>query len=173
MQMNPKEIEALLNATPDIPENADLIATLQDLLGAARVVKYPFTYNAQFFTAGAANNIAVGATVNLNVQIDAGSPFLIISQSYYNNTLNAAETVSTLDIPNIVILLTDSGTNRQLMDVATPVNCIFGNGQFPYVLPEPKLMQANSILQVQATNRDAAVGYNLYLAFNGYKLYKV
>lgn len=173
MNISPKEIEAILSQTPDIPENDGLIATLKGLYSAASVVKYPFTYNAQFFTAGAASNIAAGATVTVNVQIDAGSPFLIISQSYYNNTANAAETVSTLDIPNIMVLLTDSGTNRQLMDVATPVNCIFGNGQFPYVLPEPKLMQANSLLTIAATNRDAAVGYNLYLAFNGYKLYKV
>lgn len=171
MNMEPKEIEALLQATPDIPQNAALISTLLGLLDASKVVKYPFTYHAEFFAAGAANSLAAGAQGVVNVQIDAGAPFLIVSQSYYANTANAAVTVTTMPAPNIIVLLTDTGSNRTLMDTAVPVPTIFGTGQFPYVLPEPKLMQANSQLQVQATNRDAAVGFNLYLCFNGFKLY--
>lgn len=173
MQIGPKEIEALLAVTPDTEENAGLIAELQALMQATRIVKFPFTYSAQFYTAGGNNNLAAGANLTVNVQIDAGAPFLIVSQSYYANTANAAQTVSTAVQPNIIVLMTDTGSNRQLMDQAVPVSTIFGSGEFPYVLPEPKLMQANSQLSVQATNRDAAVGYNLYLAFNGYKLYKL
>lgn len=173
MQISPKEIDALLQATPDTPDNQALVQALLDLRNEAAIVKYPFTYTAVFNTAGAANNVAAGATVTVNVQIDAGSPFLIVSQTYYANTANAAANRQTTVVPDCVVLLTDTGSNRQLMDVAAPIDSIFGNGQFPYILPEPKLMQANSQLACQITNRDAAAGFNIYLCFNGYKLYKV
>lgn len=167
-----KEIEAFLAATPDTGENAELIALLMTAREGASLVKYPFTYSAVFYTAGANNNLAAGATGTANINIDASSPFVIVSQTYYANTANAASTEATTPIPNIVVLLTDTGSSRTMSDVAVPVWSLFGNGRFPYVLPEPKLMAANSQLQIQATNRDAAAGYNLYLNFNGYKLYK-
>lgn len=172
MQMTPRDFADLLAQTPDIPENAGLIAALQSLAGASKIIKYTFTYNAVFYTAGGANNLAAGATSTVNVNIDAGAPFLIVSQTYDANTANAARAAGTLVVPNIIALITDTGSNRALMDVATPVPAIFGTGQFPYILPEPKLMPANSQLQVQVTNIDAAAGYNLRLCFNGYKLYK-
>lgn len=171
MNMDPKEIEALLNSTPDIPQNAPLISELVRMLEASRIVKFPFTYHAEFYTAGANSNLAAGATATVNVQIDAGAPFLIVSQSFFANTANGAITVSTMPAPNVVVLITDTGSTRTLMDTAIPIPAIFGTGQFPYVLPEPKLMQANSQLSVQATNRDAAAGYNFYLCFNGFKLF--
>lgn len=173
MNMEPQEIQALIAATPPIPENAGILMELQSLLAASRIVKFPFVYNAVFFTAAAANNIAAGANAQVAVQIDAGAPFLIVSQCYDANTANAARTAGTYVYPNATVLLTDSGSNRQLMDVATPVTSIFGNGQFPFVLPEPKLMQANSQLIVQVFNNDAAAAINLRLSFIGYKLYKV
>ncbi|SRR5216684_4059971 len=173
MQISPKEIDALLSSTPDTPDNQALVAALLDLRKEAAIVKYPFTYTAVFNTAAGNNNIAAGVSVTVNVQIDAGSPFLIVSQSYYANTLNAAANRQTTVVPDCVVLITDTGSNRQLMDVAAPIDAIFGSGQFPFILAEPKLMQANSQLSCQITNRDAAAGFNIYLCFNGYKLYKV
>lgn len=174
MNMDPQEIQALLQATPDIPENAQLIAALADMLNASRIVKYPFTYNAVFAAAGAANSIAAaGGTGTANVNISADAPFMIVNQTYDANTLNAARTSGTYVVPNATVLLTDTGSSRTMMDVAVPVPSIFGNGQFPYILPVPKLMQANSQLQVLVTNNDAAAGINLRLSFNGYKLFKL
>lgn len=172
MNMDPREIEALIQATPDLPENQSLLNALMELRAAARIVKYPFTYNAVAWTTAGANNIAAGATVTINVQIDAGAPFLIVNQSYDANTANAARTAANQVVPNAIVLITDTGSNRTLMDVATPIPAIFGSGQFPFILAEPKLMQANSQLQCAITNIDAAAGYNIRLCFNGYKLYK-
>jgi len=172
MELDPKHIQQLLAATPDLPENAALVSALMELLNDASIEKYAFSYNAVFWTTGAANNIAAGGVATTNVQIDAGAPFLIVTQSYDANTLGAARAPATLTVPNALVLLTDTGSSRQLMDVATPVANIFGTGQFPYILPVPKLMAANSQLQVQVTNVDVAAGFNLRLSFNGYKLYK-
>ncbi|MCS6948000.1 MAG: hypothetical protein NZM12_10330 [Steroidobacteraceae bacterium] len=171
--MDPKEIEALLAATPALPENSGLLMTLQQLLASARVLKFPFTYNAVFTASGGSNAIAAGATAQTNVQIDAGAPFLIVSQTYDANSANAARTASSIVIPNATVMITDTGSNRPFMDVATPVASIFGTGQFPFILPEPKLMQANSQLIVQVFNHDAAQGINLRLSFHGYKLYSI
>lgn len=173
MEMSPQDIGQLLQATPDTPDNQDVIAKLHDLLTAAQVVKFPFTFSAPFQAAAGANSLAAGAQGLFNVQIDAAAPFMIVSQTYDANTANAARTMSSFVVPNIRVLLTDTGSNRQLMDVAVAVEAIFGTGQFPYVLPVPKLMMANSQLQVTATNHDAAAGYNLSLYFHGYKIYKL
>jgi hypothetical protein len=51
---------------------------------------------------------------------------------------------------------------------------LFGNGQLPFVWPIPKILSARSTLQVQATNYDAAVTYNLRgLYFIGVKLFPI
>lgn len=173
MQMDPNEIRALLGATPNIQENASIIAALTDLLEASQIIKQPFTYNAVFASAGAANALAAGATGQTTVNISADAPFMIVNQTYDANNANGARTSGTYVVPNATVLLTDTGSSRQMMDVAVPVPSIFGNGQFPYILPVPKLMQANSQLQVVVTNNDAAQGMNLRLSFNGFKLYKV
>lgn len=174
MNMSPQEINALLEATPDLPENAQLLNALEGLARAAAVQKFPFTYSAVFFTAGANNNIAAGAvTPQTLVQVDATAPFLITSQSYDCNTANAARTVSAAVNPNAVVLISDSGSGRQWSDVAVRVQAWFGNGQFPFVLPEPKLLQALSAISVTVTNQDAAAGINLWLHFHGYKLFKL
>lgn len=173
MNLDPREIEQILSVTPDSPENAELISLLTAKHAAAKIVKWPYSVNAQFFVAGANNGLANAATATVNVNIDASAPFIIVSQSFYANTANATLTVATQVIPNVIVLLTDTGSNRQLMDVAVPIWNIFGNGQFPFVLPEPKLMQANSQLQVTVTNREAAIAFNLYLTFSGYRLYKL
>lgn len=173
MEMTPREIQAILDITPDTAENAALIGALQDLMGASRVIKFPFSFTAAFQVAGAANSIAAGAVAApVNVQISADAPFLWVSSTYDANTANAARASGTFVVPNVRVLLTETGTSRQFMDVPISVPAIFGTGQFPYILPEPRLLQANSQIQVQATNNDAAAGYNLSLYFNGYKLYK-
>lgn len=173
MNLSPQEIDALLSNTPDTEENQQLVAMLLQLKSNSAVVKYPFTFLAPFYTAGAANSIAAGVTAPAyQVIIGSDAPFLILSQTYWANTANAAVTKSTSVEPNIVVLLEESGTGRKLMDQAVPVAALFGTAQLPYILPEPKLMPANSVLSVTPTNRDAAAGYNLYLAFHGYRLFK-
>jgi hypothetical protein len=174
MNMSPQEIEALLRVTPDLPENAALLGALEDLLRASAVQKFPFTATAPFFTAGANNNIAALTTsAPFIVFNDAAAPFLITAQSYDCNTLNAARTVSSQVNPNAIVLISDSGSSRQWSDVGVRVSAWFGNGQFPYVLPEPKMIQANSGITVTVTNQDAAAGINLWLHFHGYRLFKL
>lgn len=164
-------LRTLLDQTPDTQQNARVRQALVSLITRKSVQPVPYTYTANYTAAGAANGLAAGvvnAVVNVPIQADAD--FLILNQTYSVNSLNAAATRATTPVPLVSVTLIDTGSGYQWMDSPVDVDEIFGNGQFPYVLPNPKLMVAKSTLQVLASNHDAAAGYNLRLAFNGVKL---
>lgn len=146
---------------------ASMEQALADLERQTRIVRFPYTYNAKVTA------IATAATSTVNVQIDAAAPFLIVNQTFEADLAGVAQTSGALIFPNVTVLLTDTASNRQMMDVAVPITSIFGNGQFPYILPEPKLMPANSVLSVAFTSFEAAATPTIRLSFNGYKLYQL
>lgn len=163
------EIDALIQQTPDIPQNQPLLNQLYDLANALKVVRKPWMYTADFAALAAAG----AQPQNFSVQVDASAPFIILSQTYSADIARAAVTVSTKVSPLVTVLMVDTGTNEQLMDRAVMVPAIFGDGQFPYVLPEPKIMAANSTLQITANNLTVGTIYNLSLTFSGYRLYSL
>lgn len=161
----------VLEQTPDTPANRELRSRITQLIAQRTITPVPYTYNAVWNTAGANNNLAAGAVnvvQNINVQADAD--FLVLYQTYTANQLNAAFLSGTVPIPNISLLMTNTGSGYQYMDQATPIANIFGDGRQPFVLPNPLLWQAKATIQLQATNFDAAAGYNLRLSFHGVKL---
>ena len=135
-------------------------------LSEAGIWRDPFIYNAVFTALAAGTN----QTFNINIQADAD--FQIQALAYHANVANAAQTESNFTYPLATVLLTDSGSGRQLMDSDVSIPAMFGNGQFPFILPTPKLMAARSTLVVKATNYDAAATYNIRLFFIGSKLFK-
>lgn len=168
MDMNNRaEIQALYSATPRTPQNQALLQMLENLLDAKQVIRKPFTYTTSF-TGGV---LTAGATVTNNIQIQSDAPFLIQAQSYTADVGQAGQTASSATYPLCNVLLTNTGAGMQLMNQAVPVPQIFGNGQFPFVLPEPLLLDARANLQVAVTNRDIAQTYNLFLSFIGVKLF--
>ena len=165
-------LRQLLDMTPDTNENQNIRMALINMIAAQNVTTLPFTYNAVYYAAGAANALAAGANnIPAIINIQADSDFLILNQTYDANQLNAARTNTALPVPNINLLISDTASSANMSDVAVPVANIFGTAQQPYILPTPKLLKANSNLQILATNVDAAAGYNLRLSFNGVKIY--
>jgi len=165
-EISKSAIRELLNSTPDIAENQPLIQRLQGLLRAKRVLRDPFSYIASFATIAAAAN----STVTINIQAD--SDFLIQAQNYMVDIAAAIQTDSSRVIPIATVLLTDTGSGRQLMSADQPLSSIFGTGMEPYVLPQPKLMAARSSLAVKVTNNSASTTYtSLILSFIGVKLF--
>lgn len=163
----------LLDQVPNNAQNAHLRQAFADLLSAQAIQPIPYSYTVPYFTGGAVNNILLGAVAqqgSLNVQSDAD--FLVLNQTFFANSLNAATTFNTRVVPNCTVLITDTGAGYNLMDQALPISQIFGWGTEPYILPEPKLFAAKATIQTQVTNFDAAIGYNLWLTFNGVKLFK-
>ena len=171
-QVTKDTLRQIYDSLPNTRENQDTLAAISAMLAKKTIQPVPYTYSATYRAAAGGNSLAAGATsvpVSINIQADAD--FLILNQTYDCNTANAARTASSIVVPNATVLLLDTGSGYQLMDQGVPVAALFGNGQFPYVLPNPKLMPAKATLQVQVTNYDAAAGINLQLCFNGVKLF--
>lgn len=131
------------------------------------ILRDPFIYTALF------TGLAAGANQTFNVNIAADADFQIQALTYHANIANAAQTDSTFTYPLVTLLLTDSGSGRQLMDSDVSLPAMGGNGQFPFILPTPKIMAARSTLVVKATNYDAAATYNLRVYFIGSKLFRM
>jgi len=115
------------------------------------------------FLAVPAGGQSTGALV-----IQADADFLIHNQVQYSG----GSTDGTRAIPQAMVMLTDTGTGRQLYSEPVPIDSQFGSGQLPYILPLPKYMFANSNLSVQVTNFSPAQIDRLSLVFNGVKVYK-
>jgi len=159
-------IRELLSLTPNTEGNGMIIARLQDMLRARRVLRDPFSYVITF------TSIAAGANSTVNVDFQADSDFLIQAQNYMVDIAGAAQTDSSRVVPLCDILMTDTGSGRQLMSADQPVTSIFGTGMETYVLPQAKLMAARSSLACKVTNNSNATTYaNLKLSFIGVKLF--
>lgn len=115
--------------------------------------------------------IASGGTANDVINIEADSDFILQKLSFQADIALAAYTDSARPIPNVTVQLVDTGSGRQLMQNPIPIPSIFGWGELPFVLDNPRKFLRNSTIQVAFANFDAAVTYNIRLAFIGYKIY--
>jgi len=113
-----------------------------------------------------------GGSANDIVNIEADSDFYMQKFAYEADIAGAAFTADTRPIPLVTIQLIDSGSGRQLMQNPIPVSSFMGDGQLPFILPNPRLFLRNSTIQIAFTNFDAAITYNIRLAFIGYKIYR-
>ena len=165
--MNQNELRALLSAMPRLPENESLLMMHEQMLQAKQDLRKAFTYSTSLGRA----NLTAGATVTNQLAIQSDAPFLVQAQTYTANVAAAGQTASSATYPIASVLITDTGSGMQLSNQAVPVTSLFGNGQFPFVLPEPLLLAARTNLQIAVTNSDAAQAYNLTLNFHGVKLF--
>lgn len=114
--------------------------------------------------------LAIGASVNTSIQIEADSEFILQKLSFQcvNGATNAA-----VAAPNLTVQITDTGSGRQLMQTPIPVVSFFGTGQLPFILPNPKLFMRNSTIQIAFTSTEIGGGITqtCRLAFIGYKIY--
>lgn len=115
--------------------------------------------------------LAPAGSANDIINIEADSDFILQKFAYEADIAAAAFVFNTKPIPLITIQLIDSGSGRQLMNNPIPVSSFMGDGQLPFILPNPRKFLRNSTIQIAYTNFDAAVTYNIRLAFIGYKVY--
>jgi hypothetical protein len=154
--------------TPD--QNAQFAAqALANAQGqSVQIVEDFYVYVVPAFAA-----LAAGASATNNVQIQADSDFVLEQITYTATIANAAFTYSTRPIPNVNMLITDTGSGRQLMSAAVPLWTMGGSGEEPFELPRPKAFVARSTIAVQLSNFDAAQAYSVYISLIGRKLYRV
>lgn len=123
-------------------------------------------------------NLPVSAQATDTIQIEADSNFILqkLSQFSVSNGLNGNLDVATTVLltsgltaqqrvlPNVGIQLVDTGSGRQLMQNPIPIPSLFGTGELPFILPNPRLFMRNSTIQVIFTNFDSVNAYDIRLA---------
>lgn len=142
----------------------DIDSALQAIYGNKQLRIDPFTYMSPVFAFTAA------ATQSGNIPIQADADFVLITTQYFVNVAAAAQTNATRSLFNGTLLITDTGSGKQLSNAPVPVEDLFGNGQFPFVWPQPYMFRANSNIALQVTQIETTT-QSLYLAFCGIKVY--
>lgn len=118
-------------------------------------------------------SLLAGATASGIVTIEADAEFVCYKQTYFTDVdpgVNPRNECC-LPIPTVSVLVTDSGSGRQLANIAQPITNQFGTGQLPFILPRPKIFLPASSFTVQVRNFGAADYLNLTLSFIGTKRY--
>ena len=132
-----------------------------------------YVYEAQ------AISLAASGTTTDTIQIEADSSFILQKLAYHSTPQTfvaqsgtaIAVVESTRLIPPVSVVITDTGSGRQLMPSPIPIPSLFGTGQLPFILPNPRLFRRNSTISVQFTNLDNVAIWTVRLAFIGYKVY--
>lgn len=115
--------------------------------------------------------LAVAASSNVTINIEADSDFILQKLTYKSDIAGAAQTSGTQIVPNVTVQLTDTGSGRQLMSNPVAIPAIFGSGELPFILPNPRLFRKNTTIQVAFTSFEAAITPDVDLFFIGYKKY--
>lgn len=116
--------------------------------------------------------LTAGQTLPTSINIDAGTDFYWFASSYEADLAGSAydATAHVPVVPLINVVITDTGSQRQLMNAAVPVTTIAGPGALPYRLLLPRLFKANSVVQFQWTSFEAALADTLRFVMHGFRL---
>lgn len=143
---------------------------------ATRVIRQPtpklqYVRDYYIYTAKI-GNMAASAVVNTSLPISADADFEWIKSTAFATLNGGTAPFTNAQVTECAVLLTDSGSGRQLMSAAVPVSSIFGTGELPFINPLPRLFKANSNINLQVTNLSTSNSYNnIFLNFCGYKMF--
>lgn len=161
-----QDFDAILAALPNDSGNALAYNMLMSLRAASMVEKQPFTFELDFPA------LAAGATsAPTSFLVDASSPFMLCYQCYEADIAGATRTLNTAPVPNVSCSIQDQSGNRNWQNANVPIQNIFGNGQQPFVLPQPRLIPANTTVSVQLVSFEAAQAMTVRLSFIGFRFY--
>jgi hypothetical protein len=114
-----------------------------------------------------------GLNIVKTVNVPNDADFEVRRIIYHCELAAAALTVATVFLPNITILLTDSGSGRNLMNAAVPLPSIASAESGPQRdLIWPKIFTRNSQITASLTNYDVAqTTMNVRLTLCGRKIF--
>lgn len=119
-------------------------------------------------------SLAAGATSSaIPLQFDANSVF-VWERSSFSATINhAAFTYNAVPVPNVGVVITDTGKGASFMNASVPVYQIASViPGLPYMLPTPQLIQANASFTWTFNNFDAAVTYtDISFQLHGFRVF--
>jgi hypothetical protein len=140
--ITPEVLQAFIDATY---RNAGLPPTTQKVILPKR---YGVTFSA----------IATGATATQQIQISANGDFFLTQMRFRASLAGAAQTVSSVPIPNVRCLITDSGSDEQWFNQAIDLSQIASSPGSAAVIDEPfpRVISGRSTITVQLTSFEAA-----------------
>lgn len=133
----------------------------------AQIITDIFSYDVSF------SALAPGGSSTQNFQVQADSDFKWTKGLFFADIAAAAQTQGSQVIPLCTVLITDQGSGRALSNVAIPLTSSFGFGYLPYILPNPRLFKARSVVAITISNFSAATTYNIRLTFAGLKMFSI
>ena len=141
-------------------------------MNAGRVGQVIISDEFYIYTTGRpAVGLALLGTSTTNIQIQVDSDFLIEKMSFNADLAGAAQTETSRVLPNVNVLLTNTASGRNLMNVQFPLTGVFGGGELPFILPRQYLLPGSSTLQIQLVSFEAVSVPFITLNFIGRKLY--
>lgn len=118
-----------------------------------------------------AANIAAAGNATVTQIIEGDSDFEWIATTFCEGITAGASTGPAASRVSALIL--DGGSQRNLLNVSTPISNIAGTGVFPNVLPQPRIFPAKSPVVVTFTNNGAGGTDNVRLTLWGRKLFQL
>jgi hypothetical protein len=158
--ISPTELVAAVNATY---ASADAALINAGMPRPSRV--FVPKWFAVIFTA-----IAPAGTQTQQINISANGDFFMVRMLYAANIANAAQTVSTLVVPELRVQVTDSGTDELFANQAVDINSmasLSSNANKDEHLPYPRVVTGRSTLTVSVSNVEAANTYNVEFVLQG------
>jgi hypothetical protein len=141
-----------------------LTSAVVDALETARQEGYVKT---KWFTYNRTENAVTVSGVTDNFQISNVSDFLL----WYINGTVFQPAGTNIPNPDLLLLLTDSNAGWQFSDFSTHWGQIVGTAQNPFILPDPRLLEANSSVQMQITNQTGGTLAQVNLCLSGLQVF--
>lgn len=157
--ISPTELVAFVAAT-----YADADAALAQQGVRPRRVFLPKRYALIF------SSLANGTTQTGQIQISANGDFFMTRITFAANNTNAAQTASTLIVPELRLQIQDSGTDELFANQATDISSMASLSAFPNKdedEPYPRIISGRSTLTLTLTNAEAANTYNVEVVLAG------
>lgn len=126
-----------------------MLGEMVDIMDSRYSFRDSFTYTVSL---PSGNTLAPAGATTLTFNIDGESDFFWDKGTIYAEVGNDAVLQSTAEIPGVLVTITDTNSQRQMMNNPTPVTNVFGNGQLPFILPIRKLFTSKATVKLAIQN---------------------
>ena len=118
----------------------------------------PYAYRVNF------TDLAAAGEQVKSINISANADFILTSPRYRAKVDDTANDV----IPQVMVLLTDTGSSEQLTNDQVDISTYFGQiGKAPYTIEYPRIISGRSSLSVALSNYSTALTYDIEMTFAG------
>lgn len=146
-----------------------MLGEMIDIMDQRYSFRDAFTYTASLVSG---TTLAPAGATTLTFNIDGESDFFWDKGTVYCDLANDGTDYSTEELPGVLVTITDTNSQRQMMNNPTPVTNHFGTGRLPFILPIRKLFQAKATVKLAIQNiTDNDTYTRLDFSFVGIKAY--